>query len=431
ALAGVDAGTGLPTRSVAADRLHQVARQARRQGRAAAVVALELDHFDFVRDTMDPRRGERIVREAARRLQRALRRSDTLARVDRGSFLAVLGDLTEPDAALPVVEKLLAWVTRPFEDGSLRVELSASAGVAFAHPHDRPDAVIAEAEGALHRAQDAGGGGFGFADPEIDAAVRRRAGIEAALQTAFAEDQFVLHYQPRVHLGAVEVTGVEALVRWEHPERGLLLPGEFLPDLERARMGDALFEHVLTRAARQAAMWQRDGTPRRVAVNVGPEVLERDDLARVVSRALERWSLHPALLELEIHERTGSRTWERGASRLRELRSMGVQVALDDFGIADTNLAQLRDLPLDALKIDRVFVAATDGDGGRGGVELLRAMIGLGRGLGLTVVAEGVETEDQRDRLRALACDEAQGFLYAAARPPETALDLPEPALLN
>lgn len=418
----VDAGTGLPTREVAEDRLHQAARHARRQGRVVAAVAIVLDHFDFVHATMDPRRGERLVREAARRLQRALRRSDTLARIDRGTFLAVLSDLEAPDAALPVVEKLLAWVARPFDDGSLRVELSASAGVAVAAPHARPADVFAAAEEAVATAQRAGGGRFAFADPELDAAVRVRTGRERALHAAFADDQLLLHYQPRVRLDGDSVTGVEGLVRWNHPTEGLLPPAAFLPDLERARLGDALFERVLDRATRQAAQWYREGTPRRVAVNVGPEVLEREDLARIVHRALDRASLHPGLLELEIHERTGRRTWERGAGRLRELRAMGVQVALDDFGAADTNLAQLRELPLDTLKIDRAFVARIDAGSRRSAdLELLRAMITLGRGLGLTVVAEGVETASQRDHLRDLACDEAQGFLYAPARPADEA----------
>ncbi len=422
ALAGVDAGTGLPTREVAEDRLHQAARQARRHGRVAAAVAIVLDNFDFVHATLDPRRGERLAREAARRLQRALRRSDTLSRIDRGAFLVVLSDLDAPDAALPVVEKLLAWVARPFDDGSLRVELSASAGVAIAAAHARPAEVFAAAEEALVAAQRAGGGRFAFADPTLDAATRARADRERALHAAFADDQLVLHYQPRVRLDGDAVTGVEGLVRWNHPTEGLLPPGAFLPELERARLGDALFEWVLDRATRQAAKWYREGTPRRVAVNVGPDVLERDDLARVVHRALDRASLHPGLLELEIHERTGRRTWERGAGRLRELRAMGVQVALDDFGAADTNLAQLRDLPLDSLKIDRAFVARIGGGSHRSAdLELLRAMITLGRALGLTVVAEGVETTAQRDHLRELACDEAQGFLYAPARPAEEA----------
>ncbi len=422
ALKGVDAGTGLPTREVAEDRLQQAARHARRHGRVVAAVAIVLDHFDFVHATMDPRRGERIVREAARRMQRALRRSDTLARIDRGTFLAVLSDLEAPDAALPVVEKLLAWVARPFDDGSLRVELSASAGVAIAPLHARPADVFAAAEEAVAAAQRAGGGRFAFADPELDAVARVRSSRERELHAAFADDQFVLHYQPRVRLDGDGVTGVEGLVRWNHPTEGLLPPAAFLPDLERARLGDALFERVLDRATRQAAAWYREGTPRRVAVNVGPEDLEREDLARIVHRALDRASLHPGLLELEIHERTGRRTWERGAGRLRELRAMGVQVALDDFGAAETNLAQLRELPLDALKIDRTFVARIDAGSRRSSdLELLRAMITLGRGLGLTVVAEGVETASQRDHLRELACDEAQGFLYAPARPADEA----------
>ncbi len=414
----VDALTGLPTDRVLDDRLDQAIRQARRYGGVAGLVVLELDHFDFVHQTMDPRRGERLLREAARRLQRALRRSDTLALLRDGCFAVVLPDLGDAEAAVPVVEKLLAWVAQPFEDGTLRVELSASAGVALA-PTDarRTDVLRERAESALQRARMAGGSRFAFADVALDQAAEQRLAFERDLRRAFTDDQLVLHYQPRVRLADASARGVEALVRWRHPERGLLLPDEFLPGLYRARMGETLFEWVLEHAVEQAAAWREHGDARRVSVNVGPELLERNDFGEVVRAALERWQLHPGLLELELHEQTGMQALERGFDQLLAVRRHGVTVALDDFGIAATNFAQLRALPVDTLKIDRSFVARVGEGADPSDVELLRAMVGIGHGLGLTVVAEGIETAAQRASVAAMAVDEGQGFLFSHAVP--------------
>ena len=416
----VDALTGLPTGRVLDDRLDQAVRHARRHGGVAALVLVELDHFDFVHRTMDARRGERLVQEAARRMQRALRRSDTLAMVRTGAFAVVLSDLSDVDAIVPVVDKLLAWVSRPFEDGTLQVELSASAGIAVA-PGDgrRVEALREHAERALERARTEGGSRFAFADSTLDEAAGARLAFERDLRRAFASDELVLHYQPRVQLADGRASAVEALVRWRHPERGLLLPHEFLPGLFRARLGDTLFEWVLDRAVAQAARWREQGASRRVSINVGPELLERRDFAHLVRTALERHQLHPGLLELELHEDTGAKALERGVDQLAAVRRLGVSVALDDFGAATLDLAKLRTLPLDALKIDKAFVGRVGDDADSSDVELLRAMVAIGHGLGLSVVAEGIETTAQRARVEAMDVREGQGFLFSHAVPAE------------
>ena len=414
----VDALTGLPTERVLADRLDQAVRQARRHGGVAALVLLELDHFDFVHQTMRPSRAERFVREATQRLQHALRRSDTLALARPGCFGVVLPDLPEAEAAVPVVEKLLASVAQPFQDGTLRVELAASAGVAVS-PADgrRADALLEQAEAALQRAHAGGGSRFAFADLALDQAADARVRFERELRAAFACDQLVLHFQPRVRLDDGSERCVEALVRWRHPERGLLLPHEFLPALYRAHLGDVLFDWVLEHAVAQAAAWCDQGTPRRVSVNVGPALLERNDVGDVVRRALERWQLHPGLLELELHEATGMRVLERGAEQLAAIRRYGVTVALDDFGVYATDFARLRDMPIDTLKIDRSFVARVGDGADPADVALLRAMVGIGHGLGLSVVAEGIETAAQRARVTEMAVQEGQGYLFSRALP--------------
>jgi len=416
----VDVLTGLPSARVLDDRLEQAVRHARRHGGCAALVLLDLDNFDFVTRTMTKRRGERFVQEAARRLQRALRRSDTLALLEPGRFAVVLPDLRDGDAAAAVVDKLLAWIARPFDDAELRVELAASAGVAIA-PLDgrRGDALHERARAALERAQTRGGGCFAFADADLDQAAGERLRFERDVRRAFDDDQLVLHYQPRVRLSDGSITAVEALVRWRHPERGLLLPDGFLPGLFRAGLGDTLFEWALERSVAQAAQWREAGTPRRVSVNVSPELLERRDFAQLVRAALERWQLHPGMLELELHEETGAQTLERGVDQLSAVRRHGVRVALDDFGATATDFAQLRDLPVDTLKIDRQFVTRVGEDADHADVELLRAMATIGRGLGLSVVAEGIETAAQRTRVAGMQIDEGQGFFFSHAVPGE------------
>jgi len=429
ALAGVDPATGLPTEELLADRLVLATRRAQRQGGRVALVALSLDHFDFVETHLDPQRGERLEREAAQRLRRALRRSDTLVYAGRGDFLVLLEDLQDAEAALPAVDKLLAWVSRPFDDGRLRVELSASAGVVVADGPLRIDALRDEAVGALDRARADGGGGFAFADPALDERLRARRAFELELRGAFASDQLLLHYQPRFRLAGDEITGFEALVRWRHPERGLLLPADFLGELERMHLSGELFERVLPLALRRAAERARLGRATRVAVNVGLAELDRDDLVPFVLHTLERAGVPPAMLELELHAGDDPGALLRCAPRLAALRARGVRVALDDFGVGDTNLARLRELPIDLLKIDRSFVQRLGGPAAPvaaaaiGGapvaaespadLELVRAMVAIGRGLGLTVVAEGIETAEQRSWLRAMACDEGQGYLLA------------------
>ncbi len=427
-LAHVDPLTGLPNHYLLEDRVHQAQLLSKRNGQHLALAILDLDHFRFVNQTFSRKRGDRLVLELSRRLKRSLRRTDTLARWGGDSFALLFADLPHRFAVLAALRKVLAAVEEPFAEDSLSIQLAASVGVdvspdpAGRGGDTRPRsaaAMIERASEALRRAKETTRGSFRFFGDDVDALMRGRVALEQEVRVALETDQLVLHYQPRIDLGSGAIDSVEALVRWLHPQRGLLKPADFLPLIEEVHLGQALFEWVLERACRQAKRWQDERTPRRVAVNISPQALERHDLAASVKAALQRHDLHPGLLEIEVSERTALTTLEANVVRLGELRQMGVRVALDDFGVAQASLQHLRELPLDGLKIDRSFVAKL-GDRAPGeDVDLLRAIIGIGKSLRLRVTAEGVETRAQNDLLRRLKCDEGQGYLFSRPVPAE------------
>ncbi len=419
-LAHVDALTGLPNAHLLEDRIGQALLHARRSGTHAALAMLDLDNFRFVNQTFSQRHGDRLVIEVGRRLRRTLRRTDTLARVGADTFALLFSDLPNARSALPALEKALAAVREPYSDGSLTLQLSASVGVDLQQDGSRNPALMVErATAALRGAKENDRGSFRFFDSELDDAMRSRLALEHEVRRALDEDQLVLHYQPRVQLDNGAIHSVEALVRWGHPTRGLLRPADFVPLVEEAQLGLQLFEWVVERACRQAKRWQRQRTPRRVAVNISPSTLENGDLATVVQSMLSRYDLHPGLLELEISERTGHETLAASSGTLAEVRAMGVHVALDDFGMAHSSLTQLRGLPLDGLKIDRSFISQIDSRTPSEEIDLLRAIIALGKSLRLRVTAEGIETKEQNNLLRSLQCDDGQGFLFSQAVPAE------------
>lgn len=419
-LAHFDALTGLPNRHLLEDRAQQALFQARRNRTGLALALVDLDNFRFVNQTMSHRQGDRLIQEMAARLRRALRRTDTLARWGGDRFAVLLPDLPQARAVMPALEKILASVSEPFRDGGVTMRLSASIGVDM-YPDGARSAteLVDHAAQALKVAKQGEKGSFRFFEASFDAAMRRRSVLERDLRSAIQDDQLVLHYQPRVALETGSITSVEALVRWLHPERGLLKPMEFLPMVDEAQLGTMLFSWTLDRACAQAKRWQQQRTPRRVAVNVSPQALLVDEFTSLVQGALSRFDLHPGLLEIEINERTGTDALEAADHRLREVRAMGVHVALDDFGVAHSSLAQLRAMPLDGLKIDRSFVGALGGEDDGDDADLVRAIIALGKSLRLTVTAEGIETREQNTALRMMQCDQGQGFLFSQAVPAE------------
>lgn len=419
-IAHVDPLTGLPNHHLLEDRIYQALLLAKRNRTHMALAILDLDHFRFVNQTFSRRHGDRLIGDLSRRLKRTLRRTDTLARWGGDSFALLLADLPHAHAVLPALEKVVAATNRPYVDDTLTLNLSATIGVDMYPDGGRSAAgMIERAAEALRRGKENSRGSFTFFDEGFDALMRERVAAVEEVRQAFASDQLLLHYQPRVELDSGAVHSVEALVRWAHPRRGMLKPADFLPLIEEAQLGHQLFEWTLERACRQAKRWQRQRTPRRVAVNVSGQALEHADFALSVQAMLGRYDLHPGLLELEVSERTSVATLEGAAERLEDVRAMGVHVALDDFGVAQSSLTHLRDLPLDGLKIDRSFVSKLGAKTPGEDLDLLRAIIALGKSLRLRVTAEGIETREQNSLLRTLRCDDGQGFLFSQAVPPE------------
>lgn len=415
-----DSLTGLASRRLLEDRARQALFEAQREGGSVALVLFDLDHFDFLNETLGVHRADRVLRHVAGRLGAHLRRTDTLARLEGDVFAVLLTKLPHPRSALPALEKLQGAILDPVQERGATLRLSATVGVeVFPEGAQGVEALLAHAEQALAEAKAEDRGGYRFHAGSFDAAMRQRASMVRELRRAVLEDQLVLHYQPKVELESGAISSVEALVRWAHPERGLLKPAEFLPVVEEARLEVELFGWVLEGACRQAMRWQQQRTSRRVAINAGPQALEDPGLPARVKDALTRYDLHPGRLEIEINERVAPDVLESAVDRLRELRSIGVRVALDDFGVERGSLAQLRAMPLDGLKIDRSFVGRLGGQDGDEELELVRAMIGLGKSLHLRVTAEGIETRAQNAVLRTLACDDGQGFLFSQAVPAE------------
>jgi diguanylate cyclase (GGDEF)-like protein/PAS domain S-box-containing protein len=425
--------TGLPNRVLLLDRLGQVMAHARREGSAAATMLLDLDGFKDVNDTLGHPAGDRLLQSIAGRIASVIRGSDTLARLGGDEFALVQPGVHQAADAVTLADKVLGAFAAPFELDGQKTHMAASLGIAlFPRDGQDPDTLLKNADLALYRAKAEGRGRFRLFEPAMDETAQARRRLERELRQGLERDELVLHYQPQLKLATGRFTGVEALVRWNHPERGLVLPGEFIPLAESTGLIRQLGDWVLREACRQARTWRERGWRLAVAVNVSPVQLRNGQLLPAIGDALKRAGLEPARLELEITEGVLVETLEReldgllrregntGAGDiLRELTARGVRLAIDDFGVGYSSLSYLKHLPVQTIKIDRSFLRGVSKD--PHDTALLRGIVALGRGLGKRLVAEGVEDERQLALLHELGCDEAQGFYIAR---PQAAADL-------
>jgi diguanylate cyclase len=408
--------TGLASRLVLQDRVRAALERVRRHGRAVAVLFVDLDRFKVLNDSLGHAAGDQVLRALADRLRHCTHGSDVAVRFGGDEFVLVCEDLEGPDAAAAIADRLGALMREPVVLGERSHVMTVSIGVAVTTDPDRvPEELVRDADAAMYRAKELGKNRSELFDEAMHADVRRRLDVEAGLRTALERDELRLHYQPEVELASGRVLAVEALLRWEHPERGLLAPGEFIAVAEDTGLIVPIGAWVIGEACRQSAAW--GDTPVTMRVNLSARQLRDPGLVDVIREALAETGIGPHALCLELTESMLMQDVERSAAVLGELRAMGVRLALDDFGTGYSSLAYLRHLHVDRLKVDRSFMAEFDGQPAE--QTIVAAIIGMARGLGLAVTAEGIETPEQLERLRALGCDAVQGFLLA--RPAEPA----------
>jgi diguanylate cyclase (GGDEF)-like protein/PAS domain S-box-containing protein len=411
-----DSLTGLPNRAVFRDRLdHALARSARRSD-VLAVLLLDLDRFKLVNDSLGHDAGDELLVAVGGRIQACSRSSDTVARLGGDEFAILLEDAASEEAAIALAGRLLEALTSPFEVRGREVFIGASIGVALhVGPSGQPDELIRNADTAMYAAKGAGKGRCVVFQPAMHQRSLEFFEVQADLQRALVRGEFVLHYQPIVDLATGTLQGVEALVRWLHPTRGLIMPGGFIPVAEETGMIVPLGVWVLGAACRQAVEWQNrssDTSSLSMSVNLSMRQLLEPDLVPRVAEVLAATDLDPRALILEITEGSLLQDVGETAAKLHALKELGARLALDDFGTGSSSLGHLRQFPIDVLKIDKSFVDGL-GDEGSDASALVRAIIELARTLRLTTVAEGIESSEQLTQLRLAGCNLGQGYLFA------------------
>ena len=409
-----DGLTGLPNRMLFGDRLTRALAHGRRNDLPVAVMIVDLDRFKGVNDSLGHAAGDELLRQTALRMRAAVRDEDTVARLGGDEFAMLLPHVSGVEGAIAVARRLLAAFTEPIELAGQPVTVSPSIGISlFPQDGDDAESIVAGADAAMYRAKERGRNTFEIFSPALRQEANEQLALEAAMRRGLAASEFVLHYQPKVDLKTGRVTGAEALVRWNHPEKGLLYPGSFVPLAEQTGLVAALGEFVIAAACEQLAAWRAEGLPElTVAVNVSASELG-EHLVDYVTRALRLAGIPGHALELELTESAALDSLELTVQVIQALRALGVTCSIDDFGTGYCGLSYLNRLPIDALKIDRSFITELSG----GSDTIVTAVISLGHSLGLKVIAEGVETADQLAYLASRGCDEMQGFLFSKPVP--------------
>ena len=409
--------TGLPNRALVLDRAEQmIARTSRRPDMVAGALFIDVDGFKHVNDSLGHAAGDTLLKVAGERLQETVRDHDTVGRLGGDEFI-VLVESAVDEAALDVLaDRLTEALRAPVQlgDRGKLFSITASVGVAVGR-YESPDELLRDADLALYSAKAAGRDRAALFDATMYGGAQGRLELASDLDVALADGQFFLAYQPIFELPAREVVGVEALIRWQHPTRGLVAPDSFIPLAEESGLIAPIGRWVLEEACRQAAAWSADGLELAVAVNVSAYQLGRSSFVEDVRRALRDSGVAPSSLTLEVTETALMRDVDAACGHLQEIRALGVRVAIDDFGTGYASLSQLQRIPVDILKVDRSFVAALS-TGGQGR-ELLEAILGVGRSLSLTVVAEGIEEHSQLRALEEMGCQMAQGFVLGRPGP--------------
>ena len=415
-LATYDTLTGLPNRAFLNCHLQKLLDGILPR-ESVAIMFIDLDRFKQINDTMGHDPGDLLLREVALRLQRALHPDDVVARLGGDEFIVTASCPQGEESAAVVAKKILSSLSAPFVIEGQEVFVTASLGISMA-PQDgkTKDVLFKNADIAMYRAKEAGRNGYCFFHMEMSEAAKFRRVLENSLHRALEREEFRLHYQPRVDLASLQVIGMEALIRWDHPELGQVPPLQFICIAEECGMIESIGHWVLEEACGQTKRLMDElGYPLRISVNLSARQLRSPDLVKQVSHILDATGLPGGLLELELTESALIEDMEASAAMLNELKTLGVKLAVDDFGTGYSGLAYLQRFPLDVLKLDRSFV--TENAEGKKNLKFIKAFLDLAHALNLSVVAEGIETEEVLDMLRSFSCDEGQGYLFAKPLP--------------
>jgi diguanylate cyclase (GGDEF)-like protein/PAS domain S-box-containing protein len=416
-----DALTRLPNRRLFLERLEQALFDAATHGRYVAVLFLDIDRFKIVNDSLGHEMGDRLLVAAAERLASCLRPSDVVARFGGDEFTVLLGGLHDAEAAITVADRITDRLRQPIVLGEHELFVSASVGIALSHGgQEHAGDLLKQADLAMYVAKEKGRSRWELFDPSSAPHVMERLELEGDLWRALEHGDLIVHFQPELDLVTGDVIAAEALVRWQHPRRGLLEPGAFIPFAEESSLIVAIDRFVLVQACRWARAWaplRSNGEQLVVSVNLSPRFMRQADVVAEVTAVLHETGVDPRCVQLEITERTALTDLETTCIQLHQLRALGIRVAIDDFGTGYSSLSYLRRLPIDVLKLDRSFldgIDAVDTD-----AAIVQAVITMGHALGMKVTAEGVERAPQAARLRELGCDSAMGWLWSKAVPPE------------
>jgi len=418
-LAHHDALTGLANRSLLRARMEQSLQRAKRDETLLALLFIDLDLFKNVNDSLGHSIGDELLQNVAHAIEGEVRKADTVARLGGDEFVILMDAIEGPATAAHLAERLCGLISQPFEVGDRELRLTASIGVSlFPEDGDSMDSLLSNADLAMYRAKDRGRNTYRFFESEMNTRAMQRLHLETALRGALTRGELELAYQPQVSLDRPGILGAEVLMRWTHGELGTVSPGEFIPIAEEIGLIDEFGRWALEQACRQLAVWDAKGfqVPR-LAVNVSVQQVERADLVNEIEAILERTGVSPNRLELEVTESVLMRNVERVVANLSALRDLGVTLAVDDFGSGFSSLGYLKTLPISRLKIDKSFIDGVTVNSNDDAIA--RAILALGRALGLQVIAEGVETEAQADFLRREGCNEAQGYLFGRPMTPD------------
>ncbi|HET7569130.1 MAG TPA: EAL domain-containing protein [Gammaproteobacteria bacterium] len=413
--------TRLPNRFLFKDRLTLAISQARRNPQTFAIMFLDLDRFKIINDTLGHLIGDQLLQSVSKRILGCLREGDTLARAGGDEYMLLLPQAGRRIDAAEVAKKILDRLRQPFAIDEHELFVTISIGIALYPEHgENPDTLIRRADIAMYEAKSRGKDAYEFYRDDMSAVITDYVSIESGMRRALQSDQFAIYYQPQVNVSTGEVTGVEALVRWRHPTRGLLAPSEFVPIAEESGLIVSLGEWVLRHACADIAEWRKEGLPPvRLAVNFSMLQFEQPSLVEMIVSILKEFDLPGDALEIEITENLLMKDMDKTVRKLRELSSHGIRIAIDDFGTGYASLSYLRRLPIDTLKLDHSFVQ--DIHTGSSGTSITAAIASMADSLSLNLVAEGVETELQMNYLRSIGCNVMQGFMLSPPLPPEAA----------